>query len=65
MTDLQYYADEAKEQLQEEIKSGDHTQSELYDMVNEIADSNTPVYYGDVLEVASNDYAVALTIPEC
>ena len=36
---------------------------EPHDLVFEIADSNTPIYYSDLMDVASSDYDMILTEP--
>lgn len=64
MPELQTYVDEAKEELEEAVHSGEYSKTDLYDQVHEIADRIVPNYYWEVLDVALNDYSVALTIPE-
>ena len=54
----------AKELLLEQIEAEDLTKSEAQDRIREVADSCVPVYYHEVLEVASSSVFIALEMPE-
>ena len=42
----------------------DLTRNDISDVISEIADSTVPVYYGDLIECASNDNSLATGVPE-
>ena len=64
--------EDCEEFLRSTIKSGDFTfdkddwdefEEEFHDSAMEIADSHTPIYYGDILACAQEDLGIALSNP--
>jgi len=55
---------DAKETLQEQITEEDLTEEQAQERIHEIADNHVPIYYADVLDIASNNITIALEIPD-
>ena len=65
MRSLNELTQEAIEDLKDEIHNWDYRYDQRYDLVHQFTERYVPIYYRDILEVAKNDIARALEIPEC
>ncbi|KKN72305.1 hypothetical protein LCGC14_0412560 [marine sediment metagenome] len=62
-SDLQEILNDALDELKERMK--DYPDEDADDVVSEIADSSVPVYYSDLLKLASGCNDLATAEPEC
>ena len=61
---LECILDSAEEEFIDMVEQGEVTEHNCTEVIFELADSNTPIYTGDLLETAISSYDLAVTEPE-
>jgi len=64
MTTLRELEKDVLEELKWQLENEDWYNDDDYDLIHSIADSNTPIYYSDILELAAENTFLALDEPE-